>query len=53
MRYNSALWLNWQIAKDWREAVRYQPKTRLEAEEFYKAVTDPMNGVLPWIKNHW
>jgi HEPN domain-containing protein len=50
---NSALLLNWQIVKDWSEIVRYQRKTKLEAETLYQAVTDTANGVLPWIRNHW
>jgi HEPN domain-containing protein len=50
---NPALLLNWQIVKDWSEIVRYQRKTKLEAEKLYQAVTDTANGVLPWIRIHW
>ena len=44
---------NWEVVKNWREMARYQRKSRLEAEELYQAITDPANGVLPWIRNHW
>jgi len=50
---NSALLLNWQIVKDWSEIVRYQRKTRLEAANLHRAVTDTANGVLPWTRKHW
>ena len=50
---NSALSVNWQTVKDWKETVRYLRKTRSEAEKLYQAVTDTANGVLPWIRNHW
>jgi HEPN domain-containing protein len=50
---NSALWLNWQVVKDWSEVARYQRKTRDNAEKLYQAVTDSANGVLPWIKSRW
>ncbi|CAN5915886.1 hypothetical protein BH23PLA1_BH23PLA1_23780 [soil metagenome] len=44
---------NWQIAKDWSEAARYEQKTEAQARRLYQAVADPTNGVLPWIKNSW
>jgi hypothetical protein len=44
---------NWVVVKNWRETARYQRKSRLEAEQLYLAITDPANGVLPWIRNHW
>jgi HEPN domain-containing protein len=44
---------NWQVAKNWKETARYERKSRVEAEGLYRAVTDPANGVLPWIRNHW
>ncbi len=50
---NSALWLSWQVVKDWNELARYQRKTRDDAENLYEAVTHTANGVLPWIKTHW
>lgn len=45
--------LNWDAVKDWSEQSRYQRKTRAQAEAIIRAITDPTNGVLPWIKKHW
>lgn len=50
---NPALGLNWQTLKDWSEEARYRQTTEPQARELYEAVTDPANGVLPWIKGHW
>jgi HEPN domain-containing protein len=44
---------NWEVVKNWRETARYQRKSRRDAHKLYQAVTDPANGVLPWIRNHW
>jgi HEPN domain-containing protein len=50
---NPALGVNWQYVKDWGELARYQQKTEAEARRLYQAVTDPVDGVLRWIKLHW
>ncbi len=50
---NPALGINWQLIKDWSERVRYEQKTEAQARRLYQAVTDPADGVLTWIKNHW
>jgi hypothetical protein len=50
---NPALGVNWQVVKDWTEKARYQNKTEAQARQLYQAVTDPANGVLPWIKANW
>jgi len=50
---NPALDLNWTIVKDWNVDIRYRGKTELEARKLYKAVTDPNDGVLPWIMVRW
>ena len=50
---NPALRNNWKIVQNWGETSRYQRKTRAEAEGLHQAITDPANGVLPWIRNHW
>ena len=44
---------NWQIVKDWNEQARYQRWTEAKARELFTAITDPTNGVLPWIMVHW
>jgi len=50
---NPTLGVNWQHVKDWDEKTRYQQKTEAQARRLYQAVTDTVNGVLPWIKGHW
>jgi hypothetical protein len=50
---NPALGINWQLVKDWSERARYQQWKEAQARRLYQAVTDPANGVLPWIKGHW
>jgi HEPN domain-containing protein len=50
---NKDLHDNWELVKNWKETARYQRKSRGDAEKLYQAITDPANGVLPWIRNHW
>jgi hypothetical protein len=50
---NPVLGTNWQLVKDWNEKSRYELKTKDQAEQLYSAVTDPNNGVMPWIRAHW
>ena len=45
--------VNWTVVKDWSEESRYQRHTRQEAEDLFNAITDPQNGVLPWIRQRW
>jgi len=53
MAANQALETHWQIVRDWTEVARYEPATQFKAERLYQAVADNVNGVLPWIRNHW
>jgi hypothetical protein len=50
---NPAFYNNWNTAKDWREADRYNGRTETDSRELYTAISDPTNGVLQWIRNHW
>ncbi len=51
---NPDLNLNWTVVKDWDERSRYERKrTRADAQGLYDAITDPVHGVLPWIKSRW
>ena len=50
---NPQLGLNWQRVKDWNERARYGQLTEPQARGIYDAITDLVNGVLPWIKAHW
>jgi len=51
---NPALQTNWNVAKDWKETVRYNPGiTAQEARDLYSACTARQHGVLPWLRNQW
>ena len=50
---NTNLTGNWGLVKDWKESSRYESKTQSTAEALFEAITDPTDGVLPWIKLHW
>jgi hypothetical protein len=50
---NATLNLNWQFVFAWSEQDRYRMKTEVQARELVAAVTDKVNGVLPWIKGRW
>ena len=45
--------VNWLVAKDWRETSRYETRPETEARSLYEAVSDPTDGVLPWLRTHW
>ncbi|HEX7681717.1 MAG TPA: HEPN domain-containing protein [Thermoanaerobaculia bacterium] len=45
---------NWTLVKDWSEASRYDTSiTESAAIALVRAVTDPTDGVLTWLKKHW
>ena len=50
---NAALRDNWNVVKDWSERSRYERHSQEKAKRLYVAITDPTNGVLPWIKARW
>jgi HEPN domain-containing protein len=50
---NADLASHWLTVKDWKESSRYALKTEAQARGLYDAITDPANGVLPWIKLRW
>jgi len=50
---NPAFARNWIIVKDWSERSRYERHSQTKAQQMIDAVTDTVNGVLPWIKAHW
>ncbi|MBY0514493.1 MAG: HEPN domain-containing protein [Gemmataceae bacterium] len=49
----SPRYLNWETVKDWNEHQRYEEKQESDAKALILAITDPANGVLEWIKQHW
>jgi hypothetical protein len=53
-RHGLALALNWTIAKDWSEVARYRSGVAPRAvDDFFAAVLDSPDGVLPWLKTLW
>jgi hypothetical protein len=45
---------NWTTARNWSESGRYNSEiTESEAKDLFLAITDPTNGVLPWLKKYW
>jgi len=50
---SAAFGLNWQTAKDWDPEIRYLGATEIAARKLFAAITDPVDGVLQWIKSHW
>lgn len=50
---NEALERNWSLVKEWSEDARYEPvMDREQVIAFFAAVTDPSNGVLPWLMKY-
>ena len=45
--------VNWEVVIRWSEHSRYELRSRLEAEDLYRAVTDRRHGVLRWLRQHW
>ena len=50
---NLRFWDNWLIVKAWNEKSRYELQTQAKAEELFNAITDHVNGVMPWIRSRW
>ena len=53
MAANRQLGINWIYATQWKEISRYQTATEFDARRLYQAVTDAVDGVLPWIRARW
>jgi hypothetical protein len=44
----------WLVVKDWSEQSRYEfGRAEQDVRDFYTAVIDPAEGVLPWIQSRW
>jgi hypothetical protein len=51
---NPELERNWNVVKDWSEQTRYEHGiAEVKARDLLNAITDPANGVLPWLKTVW
>lgn len=44
---------NWGIVAAWDEATRYRTETQPKAQALYNAITNPVSGVMPWIRARW
>jgi HEPN domain-containing protein len=53
VKSNSKLGVHWSVVREWSEENRYARKDRVEAENLLRAVHDPVDGVLTWLKLHW
>lgn len=53
IKADSSFDANWATAKDWSEEARYKFYKQRDAEDLYKAISDPKKGVLQWITNYW
>lgn len=51
---DAAFQVNWNTVRDWNESARYDHSiTEAKARDMLVAVSDPISGVLPWLKTQW
>ena len=51
---DAAFQVNWNTVRDWNESDRYDHSiTEAKARDILVAVSDPISGVLPWLKTQW
>lgn len=48
-----AFQVNWAIASMWRAESRYRRPSEREARDLIRAMVDPSDGVLEWLKAYW
>ena len=53
MQTNPNLMNNWAVIKDWKEDSRYELHNRRAALDIVDAISDPQDGVLPWLAQYW
>jgi HEPN domain-containing protein len=45
---------NWAVVKQWSEQKRYSTRiAESDAKDLLSAISDPVNGVLTWLKKFW
>ena len=44
---------NWGLVDTWKVTSRYETKSEAEAKALYAAITDPVHGVMGWIRKYW
>ena len=47
------LYANWRIVEKWSEQSRYMQTNQADALKLYEAITQPVEGVMPWIRELW
>ncbi len=53
-KYDEDFKLNWSVAKDWSEDIRYEHTIEeTMAKDFFEAIMDNKSGILVWIKSWW
>lgn len=53
-RADAAFEVNWAQVKDWRIQCRYDHSIgKLKAKDLLDAISNPTNGVLPWLRDRW
>jgi HEPN domain-containing protein len=53
LQANAEFSTNWLRVKDWDEKARYESRDAVASQDLINAISDPTNGVLPWIKQYW
>lgn len=43
----------WRLTEKWKEDARYRRVPQADAENQYRAISDPADGVMRWIRRHW
>ena len=44
---------NWSTVRQWNDEERYGLVERAEAESLYVGATEPVSGVMEWIRRRW
>lgn len=44
---------NWSTVRQWNDENRYAVVKRAEAQSLYAAATEPVTGVMEWIRRRW
>ena len=50
---DTALRENWLTVWQWKDEKRYEEVSELEARSLYSATTQPVSGILEWIRRRW
>jgi hypothetical protein len=53
MRYDGRLESNWITVFQWDDGKRYGVTDQSEASSLYAAVTEPVCGVMDWLRRRW